>query len=68
MALLLHQTPVRCRKYHQNGPFHAVYKQMDKQCQLAERLEVSGTGVFSWVRPGEDKSNHRHFLTDSGFF
>ena len=45
-----------------------MYKQMDKQCQLGERLEVSGTGVFSWVRPGEDKSNHWHFLIDSGFF
>ena len=29
-----------------------------------ERLEVSGTDVFSWVSPGEDKSNHCHFLTE----
>ena len=36
--------------------------QKDKQCQLVERLEVSGTGFFSWVSAGEDKSNHCHFL------
>ena len=69
MTLPLHQTPVRrCRKCCHNGPFHAVYEEMDKQCQLVGRLEVSGIGVLPWVGPGEDKSNQQHFLTDSGFF